>query len=90
MSHEMKLADSVLHRVIQILQEALLMGVDVSDLMRQIRLVLSDEDNTSDTGTLVLSPAYEKQVNEMHEKLLKQAEDLANEEREKKLIIGTN
>lgn len=86
MSQEMKLADSVLHRIIQILQEGLLLGVDVSDLMRQMRLELSDED----TGTLVLSPAYEKQVNEMHEKLLKQAEEKQAEERDQKLVIGTN
>lgn len=89
MSQEMKLADSVLHRIIQILQEGLLLGVDVSDLMRQMRLELSDED-TGDTATLVLSPAYEKQVNEMHEKLLKQAEEKQNADREQKLIIGNN
>lgn len=86
MSQEMKLADSVLHRIIQILQEGLLLGVDVSDLMRQIRLVQA----TDDTGTLLMAPAYEKQVNEMHEKLLKQAEEQQNAEREKKLIIGHN
>lgn len=86
MSQEMKLADSVLHRIIQILQEALLMGVDVSDLMRQIRLV----QDAGDSGTLVMSPEYEKQVNDMHEKLLQQAEELQASERENKLIIGNN
>ena len=84
MSQEMKLADSVLHRIIQILQEGLLLGVDVSDLMRQIRLV----QDADDSGVLLMSPAYEKQVNEMHEKLLKQAEEKQNAAREGKLIIG--
>lgn len=84
MTQELKLADSVLHRIVQILQEALLEGVDVSDLMRQIRLVKQDDD------TLVLSPEYEKQVTEMHEKLLKQAEELKAAHQEKKFTIGSN
>ena len=67
-----KISDSVAMRMIQIFQEALLLGVDGADLMRQVRLVI-DESNSD---TLTLDPQYEKQVAEMHEKYLSDAERL--------------
>ena len=69
----MKFSDSVWHRVVQIVQEAMLTGVDCSDLLRQVR-VIPDE---TDPHVLVLSPEYERQVREMHEKMLKQTKEMA-------------
>ena len=69
---EMKFKDMVWHRVVQIVQEAMLTGVDCADLLRQIRVV-PDE---TDPHVLVLSPDYERQVKEMHTKMLAQARDI--------------
>lgn len=67
-----KISDAVSMRMIQIFQEALLLGVDGADLMRQVRLVV-DENNAD---TLTLDPNYEKQVADMHAKYLAEAETL--------------
>lgn len=80
----LKFADSVWHRVVQIVQEGILMGTDVSDGMRQISVV-PDE---SDPHVLVLSPEYEKQVRDMHTKLLDQAREIqATQTKGNKFII---
>lgn len=71
-AEEMKFKDSVWHRVVQIVQEAMLTGVDCADLLRQVRVV-PDE---TDPHVLVLSPDYERQVKEMHAKMLQQARDI--------------
>ena len=65
---ELKLSDPVLHRIVQIIQEALLLGVDCSDIMRQIRLTTSSDDDS----VLVLSDEYQKSVVAMHQKLLEE------------------
>ena len=67
-----KISDSVAMRFIQIFQEAVLMGIDGADLMRQVRLVV-DEVNPD---TVMLCPQYENQVLEMHKKYLEDAERL--------------
>ena len=67
-----KISDKVAMRMIQIFQEALLLGVDGADLMRQVRLT-QDE---SDSDTLTLDPQYELQVADMHRKYLEEAESL--------------
>lgn len=69
-----KISDSVAMRMIQIFQEAVLLGVDGADLMRQVRLVV----DPSESDTITLDPAYEKQVVEMHKKYLEDAEKLVN------------
>lgn len=69
-----KISDTVAMRMIQIFQEALLLGLDGADLMRQVRLVV-DEANPD---TVTLDPQYEKQVQEMHEKYLSDVERLKN------------
>jgi len=69
---QMKIADSVWHRVVQIVQEAMLTGVDCGDLLRQVRVVPDD----TDSHVLVLSADYEKQVKDMHAKLLQQAREI--------------
>lgn len=68
-----KISDSVAMRFIQIFQEAVLLGVDGADLMRQVRLVVDESSN----DTMTLCPDYEKQVTEMHKKYLEDAEKLA-------------
>lgn len=83
MSDSKQISDSVWHRVVQIIQEAMLEGVDCADLLRQVRVVPDD----SDPNVLVLSPEYQQQVKEMHEKLLQQAEQL-QAARRPKLILG--
>lgn len=65
-----KISDAVAMRMIQIFQEALILGVDGADLMRQVRLVV--DESTPDTVTL--DPQYEAQVVEMHKKYLDDAE----------------
>lgn len=67
-----KISDSVAMRFIQIFQEAVLLGVDGADLMRQVRLVTDD----TNPDTMTLCPDYEKQVTEMHKKYLEDAEKL--------------
>jgi hypothetical protein len=80
-----KLADSVSMRMVQIFQEAILTGVDGGDLLRQVRL----QADPTDPETLVLTPEYEKQVQDMHHKLLERAEELksADEKVNTTLII---
>jgi hypothetical protein len=65
----LKFADSVWHRVVQIIQESMLEGVDCADLLRQVRVTSDD----SDPHVLVLTPEYQIQVRDMHDKLLKEA-----------------
>ncbi len=84
--NEFKLADSVLHRVVQIVQEAFLTGVDCADIMRQIRLQVDDNDSNS----LVLTSEYKKQVTEMHLKLEERAKELQEEQLKSKLVMMGN
>lgn len=78
---ELKLSDQVLHRIVQVIQEALLLGVDCSDIMRQIRLTTSSDDDS----VLVLSDDYQKSVVAMHQKLL---DEVMQKQEEKNTIIG--
>lgn len=68
-----KLDDEVLHRFVQIFQEALLLGIDCSDIMRQVRLVNID-------GVMFLDPEYKAFVKKYHENLLDEAERLQKEQ----------
>ncbi len=86
MSEEFNLADSVLMRLVQIFQEGMVMGIDVSDLMRQIRLVKDD----ANPSQLVLSPAYIAMVQEHYTKLIKQAEELKAARDAQKLVFDPN
>lgn len=67
-----KISDAVAMRMIQIFQEALLLGVDGADLMRQVRLVVDPQD----TGSLTLDPEYVKFVEDSHKKYLADVETL--------------
>ena len=73
-----KISDSVAMRFIQIFQEAVLLGIDGADLMRQVRLIIDE----SQPGTVTLCPEYEKQVIEMHKKYLEDAEMLQSSKTE--------
>ena len=70
-----KISDSVAMRFIQIFQEAIIMGVDGADLMRQVRLVVDPEDSS----TMTLDPGYQKLVAEQHKKYLEEAEKLKSQ-----------
>jgi hypothetical protein len=70
-----KISDSVAMRFIQIFQEAVLLGVDGADLMRQVRLT-ADE---SSPETMTLCPEYEKMVEAQHKKYLEDAEKLKSQ-----------
>jgi hypothetical protein len=84
---DMKFADGVWHRVVQIVQEAMLTGVDCADLLRQVRVV----PDASDPHVLVLSVEYQKQVREMHDKMLDQAREIQAQQTGNKFIIpGTD
>lgn len=78
-----KISDSVAMRFIQIFQEAVLLGLDGADLMRQVRLVVSD----SEQDTLDLDPTYKKFVEESHQKYLADLEKKMSESSEKQLKI---
>lgn len=80
---EFKFADSVWHRVVQIVQEAMLTGVDCADLLRQVNVV-PDE---SDPHTLVLSTEYQKQVKAQHQKMLESAREIQAAQTGNKFII---
>lgn len=77
-----KISDSVWHRVVQIVQEAMLTGVDCADLMRQVRVCVDSQDES----TLVLTPEYEAQVLEMHKKYLEQVDELQKTRQQSSLI----
>lgn len=66
------LADSVIARICQILQEAILLGVDITDIMRQI------EVEPNDKGEVVLTQRYLDLVSAQHDKLLQDAAKLQN------------
>jgi len=68
----MKLSDSVLHRFVQIFQEAMLTGTDAADHMRMVRV----EPDKDDPHVLVLTEDYKEHVKQIHEKYLSEIEDL--------------
>jgi hypothetical protein len=63
------LSDNVLARIVQIVQEGFLLGIDVVDLMRQIEVQVSP-----DGSSLELTDAYAKKITEHHKQLLEDAE----------------
>lgn len=68
-----KISDEVWHRVVQIIQEAMLTGVDCADLLRQVRLTQENDD------TLTLTEDYRQQVARTHEKYLSEIEGKKNQ-----------
>jgi tRNA(Phe) wybutosine-synthesizing methylase Tyw3 len=66
-----KISDEVAMRFIQIFQEAILLGIDGADLMRQVRLVI----DTSEQDNLVLDSDYKQFVEKTHQQYLKELEE---------------
>lgn len=60
-----KLSDTVLYRVMQIVQEAMLTGIDCVDLLRMIRL-----EPVNGSEELVLTQEYMDSVIAGHQKML--------------------
>lgn len=76
----MRFSDNVIGRIAQIVQEGMLLGVDVVDLMRQIEV---EPANSVDGVTeLELTLDYVKRVRDQHEKLLAEAEALQSKREE--------
>ena len=71
---KMKFSDNVISRLAQIVQEGMLFGVDVVDLMRQIEV-----DHVEGSAELELNLDYVKRVRDHHEKMLLEAESLKSE-----------
>ena len=63
MNNTYQLSDNVIARIVQILQEGMMSGTDITDHMRMIRVEPTDE------GKLQLSEAYIQQVKEGYEKI---------------------
>jgi len=66
-----KLSDNVLARIVQIIQEGFILGIDVVDLMRMIEVKVS-----ADGTNLELTEDYVKKVAEHHKQLVEDAEVL--------------
>lgn len=85
-----KLDDSVLHRVVQIVQEAFLTGVDCADIMRQIEL---EEDKSGppnrELPRLVLTDSYKEMVRRHHEEMLKFAEEEQKRQKQAKHTVDS-
>jgi hypothetical protein len=75
MEKQYGLSDQVIARIAQIIQEAMMLGIDAVDLLRQIKM---KEDGA--TNTLVLTDDYKRTVKAMHDKLLEDAERLQQQQ----------
>ena len=80
----MKLDDTVLVRIVQIIQEAMLTGTDCVDYMRLIEL----EESSENKGKLVLTEQYQEVVAREHEQLLEYADKNKPVENEDELNLG--
>ena len=82
MSQQLGLSDAVIARICQVVQECMLLGIDVVDLLRMIRVC----PDTQNVNQLVLTPEYEKQVESMHDSWLERAEKLQLEQQENEVV----
>lgn len=73
-----RLDDAVLMRIVQIVQEGLLTGVDVVDIMRLIELHEISVDYSAGCNVLDLTPAYVSRVKQEYDALVKHVESLKN------------
>lgn len=79
MNGKYKMSDSVLHRFVQILQEAILTGTDVSDHLRMVEM----RPDETDPHVLVLTDDYKDMVKKHHDQML----DFAAQEQGKRLLV---
>lgn len=75
----MRLSDNVIARIAQVIQESMLMGVDVVDLMRQIEVEPVHND-VNGPANLELTAEYSKRVEEHYAKMLAEAKVLQGRE----------
>lgn len=73
-----EISDRVIVNIVQLLQLAMMTGQDITDQMKQIRLVEGVQ-----AGKLELCPVYAKQHNERIEDLLAESERMSKEIAEK-------
>lgn len=76
-----KLSDSVIARIAQILQEGILMGVDIVDLLRMVEVETFGEE-------LVLTKGYVERVKASHDDALAKVEQLKSERNKGRVVIG--
>lgn len=76
MKETLKLSDNVIARIVQILQEGLMTGTDITDFMRMIEM-----ENVN--GELQLTPAYVEHVRKSFDKINSDAQELASRVSEK-------
>ena len=72
MTNQYFMTNDVLHRLVQILQLAMLTGVDIADLLKQMRFITADDDPSA----LKLTPEYDSHFRDMIKQLEKQADDI--------------
>ena len=70
----MKFSDNVISRIAQIVQEGMLLGLDVVDLMRQIEV--EPVNLVNGTTELELTTEYSRNIREHYENLLNDAEKI--------------
>lgn len=81
---EYRISDEVWHRVVQIVQEAMLTGIDCVDLLRQVRV--KPELDMEEGPSLYLTEGYRTFVKEYHQKLLDEAAQKQAEANAEKLV----
>ena len=74
MEKNYKLDGSVIARLLQIVQEAMLTGTDIVDHLRLLTL----KSQSPETDLLILTPEYEKTMIDYHKKLQDKADELKN------------
>lgn len=89
MKKDYRFSDQLLGRVLNVIQEAMISGVDVLDLFREMRVKPAD----GDPHELVLTEDYTKKVDEWHKQiereLQRRKEDLDNNQEGRVFITGT-
>ena len=81
MSSKFRMSDSTLHRFVQIVQEAMLTGTDVSDHLRMVEM----RPDATDPNVLVLTDEYVDMVRKQHESMLK---FVAEQQAAQQVILG--
>ena len=78
-----KLSDTVLARLVQIVQEGMIFGTDVVDIMRMVEVEVDPNDPTM----LVPNADYMKRVEEQYTKAVQDVEVLEHSRETTKLLI---
>lgn len=68
----------VLARIVQILQEALVMGMDIAELLRAVCMTTATPFSSSSAQKLMLSTEYKDNIKREHENLVERAQERAS------------